>query len=156
MLYKINQYILSSWQDDWNGAVANKLHFVKPILGDWQCSYRQCRKDEIVFCHSRISHIQLTHLYILKKDFPLQCEHCQCILTVRHILVECNHQAHTRKEGNVLFNDTLNTFYLQLYCVEHMVKDHSDSERGNLIPPHRLLFLISSMGSIICTLPQTG
>ena len=24
---------------------------------------------------------------------------------------------HRRKEGNVLFNDTLNTFYLQLYCV---------------------------------------
>ena len=33
------------------------------------------------------------------------------------------------KKGNVLFNDTLNTFYLQLYGVGHMVKDHSDSER---------------------------
>ena len=36
-----------------------------------------------------------------------------------------------RKEGNVLFNDTLNTFYIRLYGVRHMVKDHSDSERGN-------------------------
>ena len=36
-----------------------------------------------------------------------------------------------RKEGNVLFNDALNTFYLRLYGVGHMVKDHSDSERGN-------------------------
>ena len=33
------------------------------------------------------------------------------------------------KEGNVLFNDALNTFYLRLYGVTHMVKDHSDSER---------------------------
>ena len=33
--------------------------------------------------------------------------------------------------GNVLFNDALNTFYLRLYGVRHMVKDHSDSERGN-------------------------
>ena len=33
-----------------------------------------------------------------------------------------------RKEGNVLFNDALNTFYLRLYGVRHMVKDH-DSER---------------------------
>ena len=33
---------------------------------------------------------------ILKKDPPPQCEHCQCILTVRHILVECNHLAQTR------------------------------------------------------------
>ena len=28
-----------------------------------------------------------------------------------------------KKEGNVLFNDTLNTFYLWLYGVGHMVKD---------------------------------
>ena len=34
-----------------------------------------------------------------------------------------------RKEGNVLFNDVLNTFYLLLYGVGHMVKDHSDRER---------------------------
>ena len=33
------------------------------------------------------------------------------------------------RERNVLFNDTLNTFYLRLYGVRHMVKDHSDSER---------------------------
>ena len=41
-----------------------------------------------------------------------------------------------RKEGNVLFNNTLNTFYLRLYGVGHMVKGHSDSERGNLLPQH--------------------
>ena len=33
------------------------------------------------------------------------------------------------RKGNVLFNDALNTFYLRLYGVRHMVKDHSDSER---------------------------
>ena len=31
------------------------------------------------------------------------------------------------ERGNVLFNDALNTFYLRLYGVRHMVKDHSDS-----------------------------
>ena len=37
-----------------------------------------------------------------------------------------------RKEGIVLFNDDLYTFYLWLYGVRHnMVKDHSKSERGN-------------------------
>ena len=35
-----------------------------------------------------------------------------------------------------------------------MVKDHSDSERGNPMPPHRLLFPINSKGSFICTIPQ--
>ena len=60
------------------------------------------------------------------------------------------------KEGNVLFNDALNTFYLRLYGIRHMVKDHSDNERGNLLPPHGPLFPISSMGSFICIIPQTG
>ena len=54
-----------------------------------------------------------------------------------------------RKEGNVLFNDTLNTFYLRLYGIRHMVKDHSDCERGNPLLPHGLLFPISSKGSFI-------
>ena len=47
------------------------------------------------------------------------------------------------RERNVLFNDALNIFYLRLYGVGHMVKDHSDSERGNLLPSHGLLFPIS-------------
>ena len=33
------------------------------------------------------------------------------------------------RERNVLFNDALNIFYLWLYGVRHMVKDHSDSEK---------------------------
>ena len=61
-----------------------------------------------------------------------------------------------RKEGNVFFNDALNTFYLRLYGVGHMVKDHSDSERGNPLPPHELLLPISSKGSFISIIPQTG
>ena len=55
-----------------------------------------------------------------------------------------------RKEGNVLFNDTL---YLWFY-VEHMVKNQSDSERRNSLPPLLwLFFLISSKESFICTIP---
>ena len=50
------------------------------------------------------------------------------------------------RERDVLFNDALNTFYLRLYGVRHMVKDHSDSEKGNLLPPHRLLLSINSKG----------
>ena len=64
----------------------------------------------------------------------------------------CNRE----RERNVLFNDALNTFYLQLYDVRHMVKDHSDSEKGNQLSPHRLLLSINSKDSFICTIPQTG
>ena len=70
-----------------------------------------------------------------------------------------------------LFNDSVNTFleYVtwvadshmfikgkeRLYDIGHMVKYLSDSERGNPLPPHWLLFPISSKGSFVC-IPQTG
>ena len=62
-----------------------------------------------------------------------------------------------RKEGNVLFNDALNTFLIQLYGVGHMIKEMSYSERENpLAPLHGILFPISSNGSFICTTIKTG
>ena len=29
----VNQFYLSTWQDDWNGAIANKLHSATPVPG---------------------------------------------------------------------------------------------------------------------------
>ena len=71
-----------------------------------------------------------------------------CIVS-EHSTTELSGAVADRKEGNVLFNDALNTFYLRLYGVGHMVKDHSDSEGGNSLPPHGLLFPINSKGSFI-------
>ena len=45
----------------------------------------------------------------------------------QEVVQQCSNNLN--KEGNVLFNNTLNTFNLWLYGVRHMVKDHSDSER---------------------------
>ena len=57
-----------------------------------------------------------------------------------------------RKERKMFYLTTHSThFYLRLYGVRHMAKDHSDSEKGNPLPPHRLLFQISSKGYFICT-----
>ena len=35
-----------------------------------------------------------------------------------------------------------------------MVNDHSDSESGNPLPPHVLIFPISSKGCFICTIDR--
>ena len=57
----------------------------------------------------------------------------------------------------ILFNDAFNTFYLRLYGIKQMVKDQSDSERGNLLlPRHQLIFSISSKGYFICNIQQAG
>ena len=38
------------------------------------------------------------------------------------------------------------THFIYGYMASDMVKDHSDSEKGNPLPPHRLLFPINSKG----------
>ena len=59
-----------------------------------------------------------------------------------------------RKEMFYLMMES--THFIYGYMASDMVKDYSDSERGNPLPPHRLLFPISSKGSFICIIPQTG
>ena len=50
----------------------------------------------------------------------------KCLFGMSHVIL----LSAKRKEGNILFNDALNTFYLRLYGITHMVKDHSDSHIG--------------------------
>ena len=49
---------------------------------------------------------------------------------------------------------THSTHFIYGYMASNMVKDHLDSEKENLLPPHGLLFLISSKGSFICIIPD--
>ena len=49
---------------------------------------------------------------------------------------------------------THSTHFLRLYGVGDMVKDHSHCEGGKPLPPHGLLFPISSKGSFICIIPS--
>ena len=72
------------------GMVRSRISFCHSVLGDWQ--------NEVILCRGRIGHTHLTHSYILRKDPPPQCEHCQCILTVHHIFVDCNHLAQVRED----------------------------------------------------------
>ena len=55
-----------------------------------------------------------------------------------------NITADRRKEGRKKFNDALNTFYLR------------NKIKGNPLPPHGILFHISSYGYFICTILQTA
>ena len=56
---------------------------------------------------------------------------------------------------NMFYLTTHSThFYLRLYGVDHKAKDHSDSERGNPLPPlNGVLFPISSKGYFIWAHP---
>ena len=62
-----------------------------------------------------------------------------------------------RKEGkkeNILYLTTHSTHFIYGYmALDIWIKNHSDSEIGNLLQPHRLLFLISSKGSFYMHYP---
>ena len=53
-----------------------------------------------------------------------------------------------RNDGNVLFNDALNTIYLRLYGSRHMVNDHSDS-KGTCCVTDQLLSCSQSIAGVI-------
>ena len=65
----------------------------------------------------------------LQFDSMEHCRHLVKGLAFHVIHSEWEWMKEGRKEGNILFNDALNTFYLQLYGVGHMVKDHSDMRK---------------------------
>ena len=58
------------------------------------------------------------------------------------------------KEGNVLFNDTLNTFYLRLYGVRHGKRPFIQREETHYRHYIGYCFLLTAMGRLyICTIP---
>ena len=62
-------------------------------------------------------------------------------------------QTYQIRRKEMLYLTTHSTHFIYGYMASDIyVKNYSDSERGN----HGLLFPVSSKGSFICTIPQTG
>ena len=59
----INTFVHNKWLMSWNAAVLNKLHSIKPSLGEWQPNYRIDRKEEVILARLRIGHTYITHLF---------------------------------------------------------------------------------------------
>jgi len=47
------------------------------------------RRDSVLLDRLRINHTRLTHSFLLSGDDSPECGTCQCLLTVKHIRVEC-------------------------------------------------------------------
>ena len=68
----------------------------------------------ISICHSGVESFKIYTKYLLKE------------IDENNFVLYFSHYLRKEGEGNVLFNDALNTFYLRLYSVAHMVMDDSD------------------------------
>ena len=85
----ISEHVKKLWQTEWDLAVNNKLHAIKPLIGEQPSASRSVRKEEVVMSRLRLGHSYLTHSYLLKGEPPPECLTCQCRLTIEHVLVEC-------------------------------------------------------------------
>ena len=92
------RYISETWQSFWDTQVDNKLHSVKPLLGESGCN-RISQRKETILARLRIGHTRLTHSYLLERDSAPECAACQSPLTVKHILMDCGDFALIRQRS---------------------------------------------------------
>ncbi|GFO45398.1 ribonuclease hi [Plakobranchus ocellatus] len=66
---KVNAYIHTDWQENWDTEGANKLHEVLPNLGEdlHKRGEGAGRKRKRVMCKLQVGHTWLTQSYFLKK-----------------------------------------------------------------------------------------
>jgi len=85
----ITKLIFDEWQEVWNCCAGNKLHAIRPTVGDYKQKTYLSHRDTVLLNRLRIGHTSLTHSFLLSGDDLFECGTCQCPLTVKHILVEC-------------------------------------------------------------------
>ncbi|GFO07775.1 ribonuclease hi [Plakobranchus ocellatus] len=97
---KVNAYIYTVWQGDYDTEGANKLHEVLPNLGEDLCKRGEGTgtKRETIMCKLRVGYTWLTQSYLLKNEQQPFCYACNSLYTVRHILIECPDFQGTRQE----------------------------------------------------------
>ncbi|GFO49461.1 cytosolic phospholipase a2 [Plakobranchus ocellatus] len=97
---KINTYIKSVWQRDWEAEGANKLHEMLPNLGEdlHRRGKGAGRKLETAMCRLWVGHTWLTQSYLLKNEQQPFCYARDSLYTVWHILIECPDFQDTRRK----------------------------------------------------------
>ena len=85
----ITAHVTTTWQTTRNAVRFNKLKEIKRTIGTTKVPTAFTRREEVVLHRIRIGHTHITHSYLLKHENPPECSHCKCLLTVKHILVEC-------------------------------------------------------------------
>ena len=88
MYPRITKLIFDEWQEVWNCCTGNKLHAIRPTVGDYKQKTCLSRCDSVLLNRLRIGHTQLMHSFLFSGDDIPECGTCQCPLT-KHILVEC-------------------------------------------------------------------
>ena len=85
------KYTDKLWQKDWDQEVEvnNKLQQLYPKLSEKLPSHCNNRKEQTVLTRLKLGHSWFTHGYLLRGEEPPFCHACECLCTLKHILLEC-------------------------------------------------------------------
>ena len=89
---------MDQWQTSWNNSIGNKLHEIKPTIGEHQSVARNIRKEDFVLTRLRLGPTRVTHSYLLLGEEQPQCVGYNVPFTVRHFLLECGDFAQVRND----------------------------------------------------------
>ena len=99
---KIKRYVNQLFQEFWNSS-KHKLYEIDPILTNIKRHKFKTRRDETRYHRVRLGHTHLTHSFMFNDNIHPVCEHCNVILSIKHILLDCPYVKDERKHhlGNV-------------------------------------------------------
>ncbi|GBO18487.1 hypothetical protein AVEN_105336-1 [Araneus ventricosus] len=83
----IKVLLYAKWQRQWDTETDIKLHSVKPHVQPW--SSLTTRKADTLLTRLRVGHTRYTHRHLLFGEQTPMCSHCNCSMSVKHILSEC-------------------------------------------------------------------
>ena len=97
MYPRITKLIFDDWQEVWNCCAGNKLHAVRPTVGDYKQKTCLSPRDTVLLNRLRIGHTRLTHSFLLSGDdirrFVVELELAVKTLTVTVVCL--SHVEHT-------------------------------------------------------------
>ena len=56
---KINEHLLTKWQEYWNKNIHNKLFQIQLTFGEWRPAFKKSRREQVIICRLCIGHIRL-------------------------------------------------------------------------------------------------
>ncbi|KAL4148382.1 hypothetical protein QTP88_002640 [Uroleucon formosanum] len=89
----------NKWHSHWR-KLSTKLNKIKNNINPWK-NPELNRKEETIINRLRIGHKHLTHSYLMSKDDPPLCDVCNVLLTVNHIITECQKYNQYRNQYHI-------------------------------------------------------
>lgn len=93
----LKEKVITQWQNEWNNQIA-KLKEIKPKVSKWERAPSLQRREQVVLARLRIGHTNLTNIYLLTGNQQPICQVCNAVVTVKHIILECqDYEQHRRR-----------------------------------------------------------